>query len=57
MLNKLFLVFLFLPFVVFTCPELNNLNIYGQSTKTISLDYVQSFEGKNKSNIKGQVFF
>ena len=57
MLNKLFLVFLFLPLVVFTCPELNNLNIYGQSTKTISLDYVQSFEGKNKSNIKGQVFF
>ena len=57
MLNKLYLIFLFLPFVIFSCPELNNLNVYGQDTRTISLHYIQSFEGKNKSNIKGQVFF
>ena len=57
MLNKLFLIFLFLPILSFTCPELNNLNIYTQDTRTISLDYIQSFEGKNKSDIKGQVFF
>ena len=57
MLNKLFLITLFISFNIFTCVELNNLNIYGQETKTISLEYIQSFEGINKSNVEGQVYF
>ena len=57
MLNKLFLIFLFISFNVFTCVELNNLNIYSQDTKTISLEYIQSFEGINKTNVEGQVYF
>jgi len=57
MLNKLFLIFLFISFNVFTCVELDNLNIYSQDTKTISLNYIQSYKGKNKSNIEGQVYF
>ena len=56
MLNKLFLITLFISFNIFTCAELNNLNIYGQDTKTISLEYIQSFEG-NKPNVEGQVYF
>ena len=57
MLNKLFLITLFISLNIFTCAELNNLNIYGQDTKTISLEYIQSFEGINKSNVEGQVYF
>ena len=57
MLNKLFLIFLFISFNVFTCAELNNLNIYSQDTKTISFNYIQSYKGINKSNIQGQVYF
>ena len=57
MLNKLFLIFLFISFNVFTCTELNSLSIYNEDTKTISLKYIQSFEGINKSNIEGQVYF
>ena len=57
MLNKLFLIFLFISFNVFTCTELNNLSIYNQDTKTISLKYTQSFEGINKTNVEGQVYF
>ena len=57
MLNKLLLIFLFVSFNIFTCSELNNLNIYSKDTKTISLNYIQNFEGINKSNIEGQVFF
>ena len=57
MLNKLLLIFLFVSFNIFTCSELNNLNIYSKDTKTISLNYIQTFEGVNKSNIEGQVFF
>lgn len=57
MLNKLFLIFLFISFNVFTCVELDNLNIYSQDTKTISLEYIQSFEGINKTNVEGQVYF
>lgn len=57
MLNKFFLIFSFISFNVFTCAELNNLNIYSKDTKTISLKYIQSYEGINKSNIQGQVYF
>ena len=57
MLNKPFLIFFLISLNVFTCAELNNLNIYSQDTKTISLEYIQSFEGINKSNIEGQVYF
>tara|TARA_B100000035_G_C20786456_1_gene459237 strand:+ start:45 stop:599 length:555 start_codon:yes stop_codon:yes gene_type:complete len=57
MLNKLFLIFLFISFNVFTCAELNNLSIYSQDTKTISLNYIQSFEGLNKSSVEGQIYF
>ena len=57
MLNKLFLIFLCISFNIFTCGELDNLNIYSQDTKTISLNYIQSYEGINKSNVKGQVYF
>ena len=57
MLNKLLLSFLFVSFNIFNCSELNNLNIYSKDTKTISLNYIQTFEGVNKSNIEGQVFF
>ena len=57
MLNKFFLIFLFVSFNIFTCSKLNNLNIYSKDTKTISLNYIQTFEGINKSNIEGQVFF
>ncbi len=57
MLNKLSFIFLFVSFNIFTCSELNNLNIYSKDTKTISLNYIQSFEGINKSNIEGQVYF
>jgi len=57
MLNKLFLIFLSISFNIYTCGELDNLNIYSQDTKTISLKYIQSFEGINKANIEGQVYF
>ena len=57
MLNKLLLIFLFVSLNIFTCSELNNLNIYSKDTKTISLNYIQTYEGINKSNIEGQVFF
>ncbi len=57
MLNKFFLILSFISFNVFTCAELNNLNIYSKDTKTISLKYIQSYEGINKSNIQGQVYF
>ena len=57
MLNKLFLVFLFISFNIYTCGELDNLNIYSQETKTISLEYIQSFEGINKPNVEGRVFY
>ena len=57
MLNKLFIIFLFLPFNIFTCVELNNLNIYSQDAKIISLKFIQSFKEMNKTNIEGQVFF
>ena len=57
MLNKLFLIFLFISFNVFTCVELNNLSIYNQDTKTITLNYIQSFEGLTKANVEGQVYF
>ena len=57
MLNKLFLVILFFPLSIFTCAELNNLNIFSEDTKTIALDYIQSFKEKNKLNIKGKVYF
>ena len=57
MLNKLFLIFFLISFNVFTCAELNNLSIYSQDTKTISLNYIQSYEGINRSNVEGQVYF
>jgi len=57
MLNKLFLIFFFISFKIYTCTELNDLNIYSQDTKTISFSYVQSHEGINKSNVEGQVYF
>ena len=57
MLNKLFLIFLFISFNIYTCEELDNLNIYSQDTKTISLEYIQSFKGINKTNVEGQVYF
>ena len=57
MLNKLFFLILFFPLSIFTCAELNNLNIFSEDTKTISLKYIQSFEGKNKLNIKGKIYF
>ena len=57
MLNKLFLIFFLISFNVFTCAELNNLSIYSQDTRTISLNYIQSFEGINRSNVEGQVYF
>ncbi len=57
MLNKLFIIFFFLSFNIFTCTELNNLNIYSSDVNTLSLGYIQSFKGVNKSNVEGQVFF
>ncbi len=57
MLNKLFIIFLFLPFNIITCVELNDLNIYSQDTRSISLKFIQSFKEMNKTNIEGQVFF
>ena len=57
MLNKLFLIFFFISFNILTCAELNNLSLYNRDTKTISLKYIQSFEGINKSNVEGQVYF
>ena len=57
MQNKIFLILVFFPFHTFTCDELNNLNIYDQDTRTISLNYIQSFDEMNKSNVEGQVFF
>ena len=57
MLNKLFLIFFLISFNVFTCAELNNLNIYSQDTRTISLNYIQSFEGINRPNVVGEVYF
>ena len=57
MLNKLILIFLITSLKVFTCSELNNLNIYSQDTRTISLNYIQSYGGINKSNVEGQVYF
>jgi len=55
--NKLYLFVFFFSFNIFTCTELNNLNIYNQDTRTISLNYTQSFKEMNKTNIEGQVFF
>ncbi len=55
--NKLYFFVFFFSFNIFTCAELNNLNIYDQGTRTISLNYTQSFEEMNKTNIEGQVFF
>ena len=53
MLNKLFLIFFLISFNVFTCAELNNLSIYSQDTRTISLNYIQSYEGiKSTGQIK-----
>ena len=57
MLNKLLLIFFSISFNIFTCAELNNLNIYSQDTRTISLNYIQSYEGINRSNVEGQVYF
>ena len=57
MLNKLFLTFLFISLNIYTCVELDNLNIYSQDTKTISLKYIQSYQGINNSNVEGQVYF
>ena len=57
MLNKLLIIFLFFSFNTFACTQLNNLSIYADDTKTISLNYIQSFEGLNKPNVEGQVFF
>ena len=57
MLNKLFLISLFISFNIYTCAELNNLNIYSQDAKTISLNFIQSYEGINKTNVEGQVYF
>ena len=57
MLIKLFLIFFLISFNVFTCAELNNLSIYSQDTRTISLNYIQSYEGLNRSNVEGQVYF
>ena len=57
MLNKLFLTFLFISLNIYTCVELDNLNIYSQDTKTISLKYIQSYQGIKKSNVEGQVYF
>ena len=57
MLNKLFLTFLFISLNIYTCAELNNLNIYSQDAKTISLNFIQSYEGINKTNVEGQVYF
>ena len=57
MLNKLTLIFLLISFNIYTCGELDNLNLYSQDTKTISINYIQSYKGINKSNVEGQVFF
>ena len=57
MLNKLLLIFLFFSINSFACTQLNNLSIYSDDTKTISLNYIQSFEGINKPNVEGRVFY
>ena len=57
MLNKLLLIFLFFSFNSFACTQLNNLSIYSDDTKTISLNYIQSFEGINKPNVEGRIFY
>ena len=51
------LIVLFISFNIYTCAELNNLNIYSQDAKTISLNFIQSYEGINKTNVEGQVYF
>ena len=44
MLNKIFLSIFLFPFSIYTCSELDNLNLYDQDTKIISLEYTQIFE-------------
>mgnify|MGYP002036035200 CR=1 FL=1 len=48
---------MFISLNIYTCVELDNLNIYSQDTKTISLKYIQSYQGIKKSNVEGQVYF
>ena len=57
MLNKLFLCISLFSLNVYSCLELNNLNLYHEDTNTISLDFIQSFEALNKSDIKGKIYF
>ena len=57
MLNKFFLCITIFSSNVFSCLELNKLNLYHPDTKTISLDYIQTFEASNKSVIKGKIYF
>ncbi len=57
MLNKVILSIFIFPLSIYACSELDNLNLYEKDTRTISLEYVQSFEGLKKSNIRGKVFF
>ena len=57
MLNKIFFSIFLLPLSIFTCSELDNLNLYDQDTKIISLEYTQIFEESDKSNITGEIYF
>ena len=57
MLNKHFLCTSLFSLNVFSCLELKNLNLYHEDTNTISLDFIQSFEALNKSDIKGKIYF
>ena len=57
MLNKIFLSFYLFPFSIFACSELDNLNLYDQDTKIISLEYIQIFEESEKSKITGEIYF
>ena len=57
MLNKIFLSIFLFPFSIYTCSELDNLNLYDQDTKIISLEYTQIFEESDKSNITGEIYF
>ena len=57
MLNKIFLSIFLFPFSIYTCSELDNLNLYDQDTKIISLEYTQIFEESEKSNITGDIYF
>ena len=56
MLNKIFLSIFLFPFSIYTCSELNDLNLYDQDTKIISLKYTQIFEESEKSNITGEIY-